>query len=507
MTRTRGISETSLRVRKALNPAPLALAIALIVDYAHGATIVVNSAATVPDAGKCTIVDAVQALNTPAAATNCTPGDGNNDTIDLNSFTTATTITFTSAQSQSHALLLNNPVTISAPLDSTGSPLVTLTRSAAAGTPAFGIIQSNAALDVEGLRITNGDSAAVLGGGILAGGNLVVDSSVISGNSSDSSGGGIAATEKLTIQHSIVTGNTAGNVGGGVYGATSVEIDYSTIQNNATTTATGSINGGGGVFSRGALRLMRADILNNTSASAGGGAYAAQGMNVSDSTISGNVASNGSGGGLYGNPGLATATVIVSYSTINSNTAQGNGGGIVGGTTSIASSTVVGNMASGTGGGVQAAALMMNYATVTQNQSVGDGGGVNFSSSAEVDATILANNTQGASTPDDIEGGAAITGKYDIIVASNATVPDQTLNCDAKLLPLADNGGPTQTMALGAGSCAIDKAGPAPTTTDTDQRGFARAVGSGTPPVADIGAFESGSMDPDKIFADGFEGT
>jgi hypothetical protein len=54
---------------------------------------------------------------------------------------------------------------------------------------------------------------------------------------------------------------------------------------------------------------------------------------------------------------------------------------------------------------------------------------------------------------------------------------------------LADNGGPTQTMALGAGSAALDKT---PTgsancpASGTDQRGFPRPSG----PACDIGAFE-----------------
>ena len=62
---------------------------------------------------------------------------------------------------------------------------------------------------------------------------------------------------------------------------------------------------------------------------------------------------------------------------------------------------------------------------------------------------------------------------------------------DPLLGPLANNGGPTQTEALLAGSPAIDK-GPNPLPTfplnANDQRGsgFARVVG----PAVDIGAFE-----------------
>jgi len=64
-----------------------------------------------------------------------------------------------------------------------------------------------------------------------------------------------------------------------------------------------------------------------------------------------------------------------------------------------------------------------------------------------------------------------------------------------------DNGGPTQTQALLAGSCALD-AGPAaaPALFPSDQRGarFARKVGA----AVDIGAFEVQAND--RIFYDGF---
>jgi hypothetical protein len=65
---------------------------------------------------------------------------------------------------------------------------------------------------------------------------------------------------------------------------------------------------------------------------------------------------------------------------------------------------------------------------------------------------------------------------------------------DPGLAALADNGGPTKTMALLSGSVAID-AGPNPVPSFTgdqyDQRGagYARTTGSSS----DIGAFEFGS--------------
>ena len=62
---------------------------------------------------------------------------------------------------------------------------------------------------------------------------------------------------------------------------------------------------------------------------------------------------------------------------------------------------------------------------------------------------------------------------------------------DPKLGPLADNGGPTLTMALLPGSPAID-AGNTSLAPATDQRGFPRPAGL----AADLGAFEYGSVMP-----------
>jgi hypothetical protein len=56
---------------------------------------------------------------------------------------------------------------------------------------------------------------------------------------------------------------------------------------------------------------------------------------------------------------------------------------------------------------------------------------------------------------------------------------------DAKVGPLADNGGPTWTHALLTGSPAID-AGDDPACPASDQRGVARPQG----PHCDIGPFE-----------------
>jgi hypothetical protein len=57
---------------------------------------------------------------------------------------------------------------------------------------------------------------------------------------------------------------------------------------------------------------------------------------------------------------------------------------------------------------------------------------------------------------------------------------------DLKLGPLQDNGGPTMTHALGAGSAAIDHIPTVDCEVDEDQRGVSRPQGD----ACDVGAFE-----------------
>ena len=93
-----------------------------------------------------------------------------------------------------------------------------------------------------------------------------------------------------------------------------------------------------------------------------------------------------------------------------------------------------------------------------------------------------------------------LTGANDLIIAADGPLPPDTLRVDPLLAPLADNGGPTLTHALSAGSPAIDTGNDA-AGFDFDQRGSGYVRVSGI--AADIGAYET--QPPDIIFADGFE--
>ncbi len=453
---------------------PLAAAVALYISAStRAATITVNDPTAGSVAGDCTIVDAVTAINTQTAVNGCMAGDGNNDTIDLTGFTVPTTITFTqSVSGYGHALALSQPAAITGALDSSGTPYVTLERSSVSGTPDFGLIQTNEHLTLYGLTLSNGSAqAGYSGGAIQAGSPLTVGHCVISGNTSGGGGGAILATNGLTLNYSTISGNTAASTGGGVVSNSYVHMYDSTVTGNSTTSAGGA--GGGGIYSSGSILVSYSTISDNTSAAKGGGIFASS-IALFNSTISSNTALDGTGGGVYS-----------------------------GSDASLTNSTITGNISSGSGGGIYAQTVAVNYSTVFANTAQsGIGGGVNFTTSGSASATILYGNS-----PDDLNTAShnTLSGSYNLIGVSGWGVPVDTISCDPMLGTLGNYGGPTMTLPLMSGSCALYGASSTPSQS-TDQRGYPRPAQGEDKFKADIGAFErQPSDDPDLIFANGFE--
>ena len=233
-------------------------------------------------------------------------------------------------------------------------------------------------------------------------------------------------------------------------------------------------------------------------------------LTLNNATITGGNVST-SGGGIYVS---LNSTLIINNSTISGNTAGVRGGGISNHSTmtsTLNNSTVSGNTATNDGGGINksgAGTLILNNSTVSDNTSTsGAGGGVhNFSSTISLNRSIVSGNT--ASTNREINitdsGATANVDNFNIIghsgdSGSNVTINSPTIvpsgALNTVLSPLADNGGPTLTHALVAGSSAIDII----LTTDpacdpgvsVDQRGAVRADGvnrGGT--ACDAGSFE-----------------
>jgi fibronectin-binding autotransporter adhesin len=379
--------------------------------------------------------------------------------------------------------------------------------------------QTNSPLTVARSKIVDNRTAAGgygVGGGINKGGtgDLTVTRSVVKNNQSTLDGAGIMDDSfgaRVWIGRSRIVANTGG-AGGGFdeFGGEPVTIDHSTISGNHAVT-----NGpaGGGIVTESDHLLVRdSKILNNRSDGPGGGIANYLGRTiVLRSTIAGNhgKVNAGAGGGGIANLSLGQeATTVVRSSTVSGNRSNFNGGGIENvaresGITSrlvVVDSTIAGNKAAEFGGGVDsytfnggAESVRLNAVTIAYNDGDGDNSGTGFGGGIDNEAnsgvfrlanTLVARNT--APVAANCSGAALISGGHNLF----GRMPDE--NClqstqpsdrfaQPKIGQPASNGGPTKTIALLAGSPAINHAGSdAPT---RDQRGVIRHD-------PDIGAFE-----------------
>jgi len=264
-------------------------------------------------------------------------------------------------------------------------------------------------------------------------------------------------------------------------GRGSLHIDALRITSNAAGTHYGSLC----IDSTGNVDLNRTTVT----LCSGGGVYA-NGFSARDSTISNN-----------GGQGVRTldGNVSITGSTISGNRGVGCGGLLLGrlnGTTKpvalIANTTISGNYSYyDAGAGCIYDRVTISNSTITLNRSFyGVIGGLQLlAPEVTIESSIFAHNDR----TDLISGGTGsgpvpVSGHNNLIVTTPSVVPADTIKTDPLLLPLADNGGPTQTHALAMGSPAID-AGNNLAALPNDQRGspFVRIAGA----KPDIGAFES----------------
>src|SRR4030095_874877 len=191
---------------------------------------------------------------------------------------------------------------------------------------------------------------------------------------------------------------------------------------------------------------------NNSSNSIGGGVCNFGTLTIENSTISGNTAY--SGGGVFNHAGGFTLT----NSTISGNIAH-DGGGVSNnfGTLTIENSTISGNIANAAGGLLNNGISNDYYCsfgvcsdgTLILNRSLIAGNQATVAPEIENTSIVTANNFNlfGANGNPGVVGFTP--GPTDIVPASGVQV--------AQILsPLENNGGPTQTHALVAGSPAID---------------------------------------------------
>jgi CSLREA domain-containing protein len=379
--------------------------------------------------------------------------------------------------------------------------------------------------------LSDGGGANLFDGGIIT-------STTFSSNSASGSGGGFYGSQKLTRAHRVVVRGNDAFEGGGIGVSEGKLVLTDSVVSGNQTTSSGSGEQGGGIETLNSNLTVRSSTIRGNSAEfSGGGLHTEGGRIVLDRVVVAGNSTDGFGGGLraaYFDP-AATNTVMIERTTFTENRAGdfggaihflGNFGGAQNFPVSVDRSLIArnrsgeaspGNQFTGSGDGIMnQAVLTLTNSTVTGNKDPrgqGFGGGLSNTQfgSADLRNMTLTKNRAAPGGPNGdnvynqgvlrarntIVGGASVTGNC----AEIAPITSRGHNLEfetggnrcfdrpsdrvgnARLGPLANNGGPTHTLALRPGSDAL---GHGAGCLGIDQRGAPRALGG----RCDIGAYE-----------------
>jgi hypothetical protein len=352
----------------------------------------------------------------------------------------------------------------------------------------------------------------------------------------DGGGGGlyVVGLKELTLVDSVIEDNSGSN-GGGLYslGTETLNLFDTTVSGNLASGTGGNPGMGGNAGGIGVdgdtrnVNLCRVRLTGNEAHAYGAGLFTTvydqtSFTRIEDSTIASNNnsgTSNSHTGGVY----LQGGPFLIQDSTFRANQATGYGGlalfdhqtgnGLITTSGTVINSTFVGNLArTGLGGAMNISAtgsILLQNLTIADNRAdcaVCFAGGIQNSPGLAITLrnSILHNNTGGnAFNPWNIRNPVAGSNnvQFPLVRPGSfgqmevAATPD-TVFADALLAAPANNGGPTETLALAALSPAVDT-GIATGALALDQRGLPR-VGN-----VDLGAYE---LQPAAaLFQNGFE--
>jgi len=333
-------------------------------------------------------------------------------------------------------------------------------------------------LTISGITIQNGATASGNlfdrgGGAILNSGSLTLQDSVVRDNAATGNGGAILTLSgALVIENSQIISNTAQGDGGAIYGylfAGTISVTNSLLANNTAVSYYG-----GAIYSSNGLYMNNTTVRDNSAPTIGGGLVVDGGATavIENSLVTGNQAAIGAG--ISTLDGVITLTNV----TVSNNTASNNYSGVYssGSTTSLftQNSTIVNNQRTNTGGTGYNGLIAASGAAVTMvNTIIANNDGRNCLTGSG--ATL---NSQGYNLSSDF--------------TCNLTQTGDQQGVNPLLGALVDNGGPTLTHALLAGSPAVD-AGTNGNCPATDQRGVARPYDGDNDGTAtcDVGAVEA----------------
>ncbi len=291
----------------------------------------------------------------------------------------------------------------------------------------------------DGISIRPGATLVLTGSSISGNGNVITNEGTLQLSDSEATGSSrysasIRNTGRASLLRSTVTGGGHSD-GGGIAN----DGEMTVVDSSLSGTTSGS---GGAVANRGVLTLQNSTVHDGSVAGGGGGILNSGTAIVINSTISHNGGRHG--GGIYN-----TGTMTMTNSTLSNNDGEVGAEIWNSGTFSINNSTISANRTS-----------------ESDESEIMGGGIVNSGGSITMANTILAGNS--AEEPATVHCVGTLTSAgYNLFgVITGCTITGDTtgnqVGVDPRLGPLQNNGGPTWTHALLAGSPALDAGHPGP---------------------------------------------
>jgi hypothetical protein len=333
-----------------------------------------------------------------------------------------------------------------------------------------------------------GQTLIMTSGQLLVSKNLHIDASSLEGGITLSGNQNwrifkieAVSTTTLTALR-LIQGDRETGDGGAINNVGNLTLDRCEIRNNLAETGSG-----GAIKNSGTLTMTACTLADNHAEHEGGAiAHVAGTLTATHCTFAGNTA--GDGGAV-----AAAAAAEIMACTIDGNLACGSGGGVYhpGGGLTVRNSTISGNCSvepDFSGGGIYSqASLLLESCTIAGNEAYAGGSGIHVETGGLLSLrnSIIAGNANYEEVPDDIRGSIATEHGVNLVsTTAGIAAGFAGIVGTPNLSPLADNGGPTQTMLPLPGSPAINAGGI--TTLTVDQRGLPRVVGA----AVDIGAVE-----------------
>jgi CSLREA domain-containing protein len=247
--------------------------------------------------GRCSLRDAIQAVNAPGTVADCAAGSGN-DTITLSSGFYQLRIAGANEDNNATGDLDVFPTTspVTRTLTIRGSGATTTIVDGNQLDRVFHLVGQNDRLVLRDLTVRNGrlPSSSFHGGaGVLSWGRVEL--------------------YNVIVENNTTSGTSAGDVGGGLCLGCGLGTGSGYLENVIIHTNTAQR--GGGVFSNRPLTITASSIISNTAAVAGGAIVNYDALALTNVTVSNNIAGNNTGGILHVGSSLSVLNSTISHNT------------------------------------------------------------------------------------------------------------------------------------------------------------------------------------------------